>query len=100
VFALVNGLLFTVNYLTTPGEWWVLFSVFFWGLALAVHAGVTFATGVSARALERERRKLGAGPPGANARLRVGASTAVEPLSESSPNEELDGPPVRVASRP
>ena len=38
VFAAINGLLFAVNALTTPGEWWVLFPVVFWGLALALHA--------------------------------------------------------------
>src|SRR4051812_23413218 len=26
VFAVINGLLFAVNALTTPGEWWFLFS--------------------------------------------------------------------------
>src|SRR6187551_36636 len=47
VFAVLNGLLFTVNFLTTPGEWWFLFSVFFWGLALAAHAGVALVVGRS-----------------------------------------------------
>ena len=41
VFAVANLLMFGVNYATTPGEWWVLFPVFFWGLALGVHAFVT-----------------------------------------------------------
>jgi 2TM domain len=100
VFAVVNGLLFTVNYLTTPGEWWVLFSLFFWGLALAAHAGVSFAVGVSPRALERERRKLAAGPAQANPKLRIDAPAVAEPGPESSPSEEIDRAPARVASRP
>ena len=37
-FALVNAFLFVINYLTTPGQWWVLFPVFGWGLALIFHA--------------------------------------------------------------
>ena len=32
--------MFGVNYATTPGEWWVLFPVFFWGMALFAHAFV------------------------------------------------------------
>jgi len=41
LFAVANLLMFGVNYATTPGEWWVAFPIFFWGLALAAHAGVT-----------------------------------------------------------
>jgi hypothetical protein len=58
VFALINGLLFTVNALTTPGEWWFLFSLVFWGLALAAHAAFTFAAGVSVKRQQRERLRL------------------------------------------
>jgi hypothetical protein len=58
VFAVINGLLFAVNAATTPGQWWVLFPVFFWGLALMLHAGLAFGTAPSPRALERERRRL------------------------------------------
>jgi hypothetical protein len=58
VFALINGLLFTVNALTTPGEWWFLFSVVFWGLALAAHTAFTFAAGVSAKRQLRERARI------------------------------------------
>jgi hypothetical protein len=71
VFAIVNGLLYAVNAATTPGQWWVLFPVFFWGLALLLHTGLTFGVAPSPRALERERRRL---PParGASApKLRV-----------------------------
>lgn len=96
-FALVNGLLFTVNYLTTPGEWWVLFSVFFWGLALAAHAGVATALGSSPSpaALERERGKLQAAP----SRMRIEAAAPAEPLSESPETLEPGAADSRVASR-
>jgi hypothetical protein len=70
LFALLNGLLFAVNWATTPGEWWVLFPVFFWGLALALHAGLALAVSPSRRALERERRRLEL-PRAEAARLRV-----------------------------
>lgn len=60
VFALINGLLFTVNALTTPGEWWFLFSVVFWGLALAAHSAFALAAGVSVKRQRRERARLDA----------------------------------------
>ena len=88
IFAVVNGLLFTVNALTTPGEWWFLFSVFFWGLALAAHAGVALGVSVSARALERERRKMQAKQAADIPRLRVDAlESAATPTTESEPIE-------------
>jgi len=96
LFALVNGLLFTVNYLTTPGEWWVLFSVFFWGLALAAHAAVTTAFGASPSpsALERERRKLQAASP----RLRIDATAAgIEATAEEGSQSEAEENGARSA---
>ncbi len=56
-FALVNACLFAINYLTTPGQWWVLFPVFSWGLALIFHARFALSRGVSARALLKEQRR-------------------------------------------
>lgn len=55
VFMLINALLFTVNALTTPGEWWFLFSLVFWGLALSGHAGFAIGAGVSLKRREKER---------------------------------------------
>lgn len=85
VFAVINGLLFAVNALTTPGEWWVLFPVVFWGLALALHAGLALGLKPSARALEQARRRLSQSSRTRAARVRV-APTASEPL-ESEPVE-------------
>lgn len=100
VFAVINGLLFTVNFLTTPGEWWVLFSVFFWGLALAAHAGIALVAGKapSSATLERERRKLAAERP----RLRVGLEPAASERTEleASSEQETKQDSSRVASRP
>jgi hypothetical protein len=97
MFAIVNGLLFTVNALTTPGEWWFLFSVFFWGLACAAHAGVALGVGVSPRALERERRKLQTRQTDENPRLRVEAPEAA-PL-QTAENEGGETEPSQRASR-
>ena len=58
VYAAVNALLFLVNFLTTPGEWWVLFPVFFWGLGLLLHAGFGLRSQVSERRLSREKKRL------------------------------------------
>jgi len=58
VYAAVNALLFAINFLTTPGEWWVLFPAFFWGLGLLLHAGFGLSSRVSERQLTREKRRL------------------------------------------
>ncbi len=58
VYLAVNALLFAVNFLTTPGQWWVLFPVFFWGLGLLLHLGFGLSSGVSERRLTREKRRL------------------------------------------
>jgi len=88
VFAVLNGLMFAVNAATTPGEWWALFPVFFWGLALLLHAALTFALPPPPRALERERRRLGAGADAGatrvTSRLRVGDSAETEPEQAAS----------------
>ena len=57
-FLIVNIFLFTVNYLTTPGEWWFVFSALIWGLFLAFHARGAFSKEVSERALRKERKRL------------------------------------------
>lgn len=87
-FAVVNGLLFAVNALTTPGEWWVLFPLFFWTLALSLHAAAVLALGVSERALAAERRRSAPAT-----RVRVESRTT-EPLPEASDTTE------EVASSP
>ena len=58
VFALINALLYTVNALTTPGEWWFLFSAVVWGLALSAHAAFALGAGVSAKRLQQERARV------------------------------------------
>ena len=57
VFLIVNAFLFAVNFLTTPGEWWVLFSVFGWGIGLFFHAFFGLSSRVSTRRLNREQRR-------------------------------------------
>jgi hypothetical protein len=71
LFAVINGLLFAVNALTTPGEWWVLFPVVFWGLALALHAGLAIGVRPSARAILRARGRLEQSGRTPTARVRV-----------------------------
>lgn len=94
IFALVNGLLFAVNYLTTPGEWWVLFSVFFWGLGLAAHAGLSALVGRASSARALEGPKLTSDAP----RLRVEAEAAQ--VASEPPESAAPGATSRVASRP
>jgi hypothetical protein len=58
LFMAVNALLFAINWLTTPGEWWSLFPIFGWGLALLLHAGFALSMGVSPQRLQREKRQI------------------------------------------
>lgn len=79
LFAVANLLMFGVNYATTPGEWWVAFPIFFWGLALAAHTVVA--------------RWLAASPPrpASTRRLRVaGSAQAAE--QEASEAEQAEAP--------
>ena len=57
-FVAVNAFLFLVNFLTTPGEWWFLFSLFGWGVGLLAHAAVGLSSNVSTRRLNRAKRRL------------------------------------------
>jgi hypothetical protein len=89
VFAAINGLLFAVNALTTPGEWWVLFPVVFWGLALALHAGLAVGIQPSARAVERARRRLAESGGKRTTRVRVAQGVS----------EQVEGEPVESEHR-
>jgi 2TM domain len=86
IFAVINGSLFLVNYLTTPGEWWFLFSVFFWGLLLVAHAGAALFAGVSSAALERERRKL----PGRASKPQLRVEGVVEARAPAALEADTD----------
>jgi hypothetical protein len=59
-FAVVNLFLFAINFLTTPGEWWVLFPLLGWGLAMLFHARAALSKEVSERAIRRERKRMDA----------------------------------------
>lgn len=87
VFGVINGLLFAVNALTTPGEWWVLFPVVFWGLALALHASLALGLQPSARAVERARHQLEQSRKPSTARVRVAASGSEEAEREALESE-------------
>lgn len=79
LFALINALAFAVNFLTTPGEWWSLFSIVPWALALALHAGLNAAIPVSEAALSRERRRRTSAS--SSPRLRIEATSPTAPAT-------------------
>jgi plasmid stability protein len=83
-FLAVNACLFLVNYLTTPGQWWVLFPIFVWGLALLLHAGFGLGAAVSAKRLSRERGRL------QKERARISTAAA---LPERSAGVRIAEPP-------
>ena len=99
VFAAVNGFLFLINRLTTPGEWWVLFPVLAWGLGLLLHAGFSLSSTVSPARLRWERRRLkqpveGA-PPKESVERRGGVR--VDEALAPSPSAEADEQPDEIA---
>lgn len=57
LFLGVNGMLFLINFLTTPGQWWFLFPLVAMLLPLAVHARVGLSRHISERALRREAER-------------------------------------------
>jgi 2TM domain len=81
VYLVLNALLFAINFLTTPGEWWVLFPVFFWGTALLLHAGFGLFAPISERRLSGEKR-----------RLLEAASAGVARLAERRTGVRVAGP--------
>lgn len=95
-YAIVNACLFLINFLTTPGQWWVLFPVVLWGMAIAFHARTALSGHVSERALRRlQRRKwaertvsrvLGAGEKRHHRSDRVRVDSAREELESSVEN--------------
>lgn len=91
VFLVINALLFTVNALTTPGEWWFLFSVFFWGLALAAHAAFALGAGISPKRQRRERARIdAAAQPQARQQLRVDDAARTSDSIEEAPSESSE----------
>lgn len=86
VFAVLNAFLFAINYLTTPGEWWVLFSLFGWGLGLALHTVFGLSTSVSPRRLKRAQRRLQLQRAEEHSALADPSSR----LRVSAPREELE----------
>lgn len=62
-YAIVNGSLALINFVTTPGEWWFQWPMFGWGIGLLAHAATVYFNGASVRErmieeeLERLRQK-------------------------------------------
>ena len=36
-YLVANGIMFLMNYLTSPGDWWVLYPLIGWGICLSIH---------------------------------------------------------------
>lgn len=59
-YVLVNAGLAAINYVTSPGDWWVVWPMFGWGIGLFAHGVATFVeTGdMRERQIEKELRRL------------------------------------------
>lgn len=98
-FALVNAFLFVINYLTTPGQWWVLFPVFAWGLALIFHARFALSREVSARALLKEQRRAAHDKRYDDLAEHM-ETAALAKLSPRSTNADSPAPRTRIDATP
>lgn len=95
-YLLVNLFLFAVNFLTSPGQWWVLFPVLSWGLALIFHAWAALSMSVSERAVAREQKRQLATlaarseeqPRAKRVRLEIDGESAVESAVERDAAED------------
>ena len=91
VFVVINALLFTVNALTTPGEWWFLFSAVLWGLALSGHAAFSLGASVSPKRLQRERARIEAETRAhARPQLRVADAAPAPDATAETPPESAE----------
>lgn len=59
IYGFVNGLLFTINLLTSPQDLWFFWPLMGWGIGLASHAIGVFGIG-SLLGQDWEQRKIGA----------------------------------------
>lgn len=57
IFVLINGFLFIVNLVTSPGNWWFYWVTLFWGIALVYH-GARIASSRKVFSREWEERKV------------------------------------------
>jgi len=58
VYFTVNAFLFAINFMTTPGQWWVLFPIFAWGIGMILHAGFGLFSRASDYSVTQEKRRL------------------------------------------
>ncbi|MGC4094151.1 MAG: 2TM domain-containing protein [Polyangiaceae bacterium] len=90
LFLSVNGTLFLINALTTPGQWWFLFPFVLMLLPLGVHARFGLSRYVSERALRGEAKRAAAQLPAASSssdlRQRIAGGDADE--MSAAENEE------------
>src|SRR5688500_8534389 len=84
VFALF---FFCLNLLTSPGDWWFYWPVFFWGFALVFQAIATFGSDAPVKVVEQLRSMIpGSGRPPARPapggpRVEVAAAPAAPPAT-------------------
>lgn len=106
VYASVNGILFAINSLTTPGQWWALFPIVVWGLAMILHAGFGLFLRVSDDQLSQEKRRLlKAAGAGVNQLLerqkgvRISESAAKPDRGDAASGEETENPSNRRSTQ-
>lgn len=88
LFLGVNGLLFLINFLTTPGQWWFLFPFVATLIPLALHARFGLSKHISERARRREAAR--AREASAQDALPSAARVRIAPGDDASSREAAE----------
>ena len=103
VYFVINATLFAINFLTTRGQWWVLFPVLAWGIGLILHAGFGLFSPVSEGRVAREKRRLLEATNAGVARLverRTGVRIAGPADQIENPSADEADPDADATHRP
>lgn len=89
IYVVVIGGLAAINWITSPGSWWVVWPMFGWGIAVGAHAVSVFFEG-SVLGPAWEERKTRELADEMNARERSGSDSGA-PLAPADPSRPREG---------
>lgn len=90
VYVCVGLFLLTLNLLTSPGELWFYWPLFFWGWALVIQAAATYGTDAPARVLGILRSMVPGSTPVPSAPGRTAAETPFAASAFAAVHERIE----------
>lgn len=58
IYLIANGMLFSINFFSSPGQWWFYWTTLFWGIGLLIHGVAVFVLEGPFLGRDWERRKI------------------------------------------